>query len=324
MYLFDVMKKIKIICTIGPSSKKNSVLKQLKQLNVSLFRINLSHTKLKNLKKDINFISKHSGLSKICIDTEGAQVRTAQVKKIKILKKKQLVTLGFDNKSDYVLYPKFEVSKIKKNSKIEIGFDDLKLSIIKFKNSKFYCKVLSSGKIEPNKGVHFHDLDIKLPPLTMKDINAIKIAKEIGVKNYALSFTNSHLDVKKFRSLLPKKSFLISKIETKKALKNLKKIVNFSDEILIDRGDLSRYVPIYKIPIEQMKILKTSSKPVNIATNLLETMIDKKTPTRAEANDIYQSIYHGAKGLVLAAETAIGKYPVESVKFIKKCIQVYN
>jgi pyruvate kinase len=318
------MRKIKIICTIGPSSKKSIILKKLKLLKIDLYRINLSHTKIVNLKKDINFISKYSELKKICIDTEGAQVRMAQIKKSKILKKNQLITLGFDKQCDFILYPKFKVKKINKNSEIEIGFDDLKLSIIKFKNNKFYCRVVSSGKIESNKGVHFRGLNFRLPPLTNKDIEAIKIAKVAGVKNYALSFVNSYQDVKIFRSMLPKKSLLISKIETKNALKNLKKIIEYSDEILIDRGDLSRYIPVYKIPIEQMKILSISSKPVNIATNLLETMVNKKSPTRAEANDIYQSLYHGAKGLVLAAETAIGKYPIEAVKFIKACIKAYN
>ena len=122
------------------------------------------------------------------------------------------------------------------------------------------------------------------------------------------------------------KSFLISKIETLNAIKNLKKISIFSNAILIDRGDLSREVSIEKIPLAQKYIVdfaKKSNIPVYIATNLLETMVKDLSPTRAESHDIYSTLNQGAFGLVLA-ETAIGKYPVECVKFLKKCIKIYN
>ena len=110
-------------------------------------------------------------------------------------------------------------------------------------------------------------------------------------------------------------------------IKNLYQIIEESDAVLIDRGDLSRYVPVSKIPVQQLKILKISKElktPTYIATNLLETMVTKPTPTRAESNDVFQCLLHGASGLVLAAETAIGKYPSECVNFLKESISEYN
>ena len=123
------------------------------------------------------------------------------------------------------------------------------------------------------------------------------------------------------------KSFLISKVETHNAIRNLKKISRLTNAILIDRGDLSREVPIEKIPMAQEHIVQTSKKnrtPVYVATNLLETMINDLSPTRAESHDIYSTLKQGAFGLVLAAETAVGKHPIECVKFLKKCIKNFN
>ena len=158
-------------------------------------------------------------------------------------------------------------------------------------------------------------------------MKCINLAVNLGVKNFALSFANKPSDIQTIRKLIKKNCKLISKIETKGALSNLFEIIKKSDAVLIDRGDLSRYIPVFQIPVQQLKILKVSKKlktPTYIATNLLETMVTKPTPTRAESNDVFQSLLHGASGLVLAAETAIGKYPEECVDFLNKSISEYN
>lgn len=319
------MKK-KIICTIGPNSENIKTLKHFKKCNVDLFRINLSHTKFDDLKRKVNFLKKNIGINKICIDTEGAQIRTGKIIKPMRLKTNQIVTLGFDKKANYLLYPHFKIFQLKIGTNVQIGFDDLVLKIIDKSNTIITCKVIQSGLIESNKGVHF-ETKVKLNTLTDKDINCINLAVKLGVKNFALSFANKPSDIQIIRKLITTKSKLISKIETKSALKNLQQIIKKSDAVLIDRGDLSRYIPVFKIPIQQLKILKLSKKlntPTYIATNLLETMVTKPSPTRAESNDVFQSLLHGASGLVLAAETAIGKYPEECVNFLKKSISEYN
>ena len=319
------MKK-KIICTIGPSSENIKTLKYFKKSNVDLYRINLSHTKYTDLQQKINFLTKNIGINKICIDTEGAQIRTCYVKKPKLLKKNKKISLGFDDSANFQLYPFFDTSNLKVGSKVQIGFEDLILKITNKSKKKIECKVFNSGLIESNKGVHFEN-NIKLKTLTEKDLKCINLASKLGVSNFALSFANKPADIKVLRKMIKPNSTLISKIETKNALRNLKLIIKNSDAVLIDRGDLSRYIPIYQIPFQQLKILKVAKKlktPVYIATNLLESMVTKPSPTRAESNDVFQCLYHGASGLVLAAETAIGNYPEKCVNFLRESILQYK
>jgi len=321
-----INQNIKLIATLGPSTLKRKVLKTLKK-DVDIFRLNMSHLNLKQLTQNLNFL-KNNKIKNICLDTEGAQVRTRYLKKKKYFKKNlylNISSLNLKLKNYIELYPKVDISKVKKKSKIKIGFNGLELQVEKNLKEYLKCKVINGGFLEANKGVHF-DSNILLKPLTDKDIKAINIAKKFNVKIFALSFANFERDVKYFRSLLDKKDFIISKIETKSGFKNRKKIINSSNAILIDRGDLSRYIDISKIPLAQRIIIddtKKKKKQVYIATNLLETMINFNEPTRAESNDVYSSLESGCTGLVLAAETAIGKYPINCVKFLKKCLKIF-
>ena len=282
----------------------------------------MSHLNLKQLKKNIFYLKKYSKVP-ICIDTEGAQIRT-KCNKIKYFKKSDNLKI-FKDKSFY-LYPDDIFNKLKINDKLDIGFSGLCVKIKKKNDIFLSCKVLNSGYFEPNKGVHLINRKIKLNYLTSKDIEAIKIGQKLNIKYYALSFTNSHNDVIRFNKLL-KNEKKIFKIETKESIKNLKKIIKFGNNLLIDRGDLSKDIKIENVPIIQRKIIyeaMKNKKNVYVATNFLESMILNSYPTRAEVNDIYNTIEMGARGLVLAAETAIGKNPIECVKILKKIIKVFR
>ena len=141
------------------------------------------------------------------------------------------------------------------------------------------------------------------------------------IKNYALSFTSKASDVIKLRKLFKNKITITSKIESKKGLRNLQEILKEADNILIDRGDLSKEIPLHVIPRKQKEIISEAIKantPVYVATNLLESMVTRMEPTRAEVNDVYNTLIDGATGLVLAAETAIGKYPQKCIEMIIK------
>ena len=321
---------IKLICTLGPSTLNKKSLKELKNIGVNLFRLNLSHLSVTELKKKIIFLKKNN-IKNICIDTEGAQVRTTKVKSKVFLKKNYKINLSsknkVSNKKNIFLYPTLDLKNIKINTEIEIGFENLKVVVLRNNVQSLFCKVTSPGYLESNKGVHFKQ-EIKLNYLTEKDIKAIEIGKREKVKYYALSFANTENDVINFKKLINKKnSFIISKVETLNALKNFSNISKASNATLLDRGDLSRYIAVEKIPIIQLKLLKQSkklNKPMYVATNLLESMVNKPSPTRAESNDIFFTLFSGAKGLVLAAETAIGKYPLACASFIKKCIKTFN
>lgn len=318
--------KIKIIATLGPSTlKKNFLSSQAKKID--LVRLNMSHLNPKQLEKYIIFLKKLK-IKNICIDTEGAQIRTGNLKRSYFLKKNKKISFSsqLNNKGVFSLYPRFDLKFIKPGTLVYVGFDGLILKVLSAKNNILKTIVVSSGMMEGNKGVHFQNY-FKIPPFTQKDLKAIEIGKKYKIKHYALSFANNERDVKKFRSLLPMNSQLISKIETKEGFVNRKKIIRSSDKVLIDRGDLSRYIKISKIPMAQKIIIQDAiklKKDVYIATNLLETMLIKSEPTRAESNDIFSSLESGCSGLVLAAETAIGKYPTECLNFLRDCINNYQ
>ena len=314
-------KKIEILATVGPTSLNKDILKYLNS-KIDILRINLSHVLPDELSEYISYLIKNTKL-KICIDTEGAQIRTKVPKKVK-LKKNSLFTFR-KNKPPY-LYPSEVFEKIKKNDLLSIGFDDLKAKVIKKSRNNFLIKVLNSGLLESNKGVVVINRSVKLNYLTKNDLKSIEIAKKFNIKCFALSFTNDHHDVIKFKKILPN-CRRIFKIESKKGLKNFKKIIQSGDEFLIDRGDLSKETSIFRIPINQRKIIYEANKKkkkIYVATNFLETMIEKPYPTRAEVNDIYSSLEMGANGLVLAAETAIGKYPKECVFYLQKIIAEFR
>ena len=314
--------KTEIFCTLGPKSLNKNFLKSVSR-KVQLLRLNMSHLSIPSLKKNILFIRKYSNIP-ICIDTEGAQIRTK-------IPQKKYFTVGkkfkiFDSKSKIKFYPDEVKNILKKGDKLDVGFEGLKLKIIKKKQKYLEAVVLSDGWFDGSKGVHVTNRHIKLSCLTKKDLVAIEIGKKNNIKKYALSFTNTVDDVNLFNKLLPKYN-KIFKIESSQALKNLNGIIYKGKNFLIDRGDLSKSTSIEMLPLAQRKIIKKvkkTRKKVYVATNLLESMIFNKSPTRGETNDIFNILELGASGLVLAAETAIGNNSVKCVNYLIKIIKVFE
>ena len=320
---------IKILATIGPSSLNREIISKLEENGVDLFRINLSHTKLHDLKEVIEKIQKWSSVP-ICLDSEGAQIRNQDMNSESVTFK-QGDKVRIHNKfikgdnANLSLTPSNVFAQLKIGDVIYIDFHSVSLKVIELGNEAHVSEVLNSGKVGSNKAININR-DIKLSPLTEKDIQAFKIGKEIGIDNFSLSFTNCSEDVVEARKIVLN-SNLISKIESIKGVLNLDEILPLVDQILIDRGDLSREVDIEKIPFIQRRIIahaRSKNTPVYVATNLLESMIENQLPTRAEVNDIGSTLLMGADGLVLAAETAIGKYPVQTVEMVNKVIKQYN
>lgn len=320
----------KILCTLGPSSLNQKVIQRLDELEVNLFRINLSHTKSEDLERIIDQIRSYSK-TEICIDTEGAQIRTGDfINKSIEVKSNQVIRVLRDPKVNCVdainFYPGYIFDELQAGDLITIDFNSVLAQVSIVEKDVIFLRVLNGGVIGQNKAVTINR-DIPMKPLTIKDLECIEIAQEMGIKQYALSFANRGSDVDYVRSLVGKDATIISKIECNNGLKNLAEITQKSDAILIDRGDLSREQPIERIPVLQEKIIevaKNLSTEVYVATNLLETMITSPMPTRAEVNDIYHTLKSGASGLVLAAETAIGKYPTQAVEMVRKLMHEYN
>jgi len=319
-----------ILCTLGPSSMNERVIKRLEDTGVSLFRINLSHTGLEELSDIIRFMQSKTSVP-ICIDTEGAQIRTGTLKERKIILPDNGITRILKDKiagdsQGFNLYPYDVVDKFKAGDFISMDFNSVLAQIIDKDKKGLDIRILTGGLVGQNKAVTV-DRDIKLPPLTEKDCEAIKIGIEKGIRHFALSFANRASDVDVIRSLAGEKIFLISKIESVDGIINLEEISKKSDAILIDRGDLSRQVSIERIPILQKDIISRVKKlkiKVYVATNLLESMVTSSTPTRAEVNDIFNTLNDGADGLVLAAETAIGSYPVDCATMVCRIIKEFS
>jgi pyruvate kinase len=186
--------------------------------------------------------------------------------------------------------------------------------------------VLQGGKIRSNRAVN-PDPAPTLPPITAKDMAAIEVGTRLGIEHYALSFASCANDVDMMRSLTPKSSYIISKIESRAGVRNMGEIIDASDAVLVDRGDLSREVPVEYVPFYQKVIIRQANRanrPVFVATNLLESMVTNRRPTIAEVNDISNTLLDGANGLVLAAETAIGVDPLATVDVIKRSLKAFE
>jgi ATP sulfurylase len=319
-----------ILCTLGPSSMNVRVIKRLEELNASLFRINLSHTAVSDVAEAIHFIQKNSSVP-VCLDTEGAQVRTGDSLLAPImLAEHSFVKVCRDyvigNTSHFNLYPRNIVDQIEVDDFISIDFNEVLAQVVEKNYEDITLRIINGGKIGQNKAVTI-ERSISLPPLTEKDTKAISIGRELGIRHFALSFAGLADEVNQLRKLAGDDSFIISKIESRRGLKNIKEIASASDALLIDRGDMSREVPIERIPAIQKQIMeqgKNSEVKVYVATNLLESMITAPSPTRAEVNDIYNTLIDGASGLVLAAETAIGQYPVQCASMVASLIREFS
>ncbi len=316
------LKKMKIIITLGPSSLKKNIVENMDTSGVDLFRINLSHTKTESLSKVIKNIQGWTE-KPVCLDTQGAQIRTGQMKKNKVFLKTNdsIFIISSKRKGDRFnlpLYPIEPEKVLEVGDILYIDFNKVIVQITRIEKGKVEGKVLLGGQVGLNKAVHMNRI-INLLPFTVKDLEAFRIARRHGISFFALSFASNKESVGQLRKLFPYKIFVISKIENRLGLANLEEICEVSDAILIDRGDLSREVPLQKIGLAQKHILEVAKKkktPLYVATNILESMMESFEPTRAEVSDITNALLSGAKGLVLAAETAIGKYPLESVRMV--------
>ena len=321
---------IKILATLGPSSLNSKTVEKMTEQGVNLFRINLSHTKIEDVEDIVTKIQSWTDVP-VCLDSEGAQIRNQDMINESVyfqegsaVKIHHKPIMGDSENISFT--PDNVTQQLQVGDKIRVDFNSVCFIITKREQDYLMATVAEGGHVGSNKAADT-DSDIVLDPVTPKDKEAFKIGLRLGVKNFSLSFTNSSEDVSQVRKVIGYDANLISKIESIKGVLNLGEILPVVDQILIDRGDLSREVDIEKIPFIQRMIIsyaKSKETPVFVATNLLESMIKANSPTRAEANDVASTLLMGASGLVLAAETAIGEYPVEAVDMINSIIKQYN
>jgi len=327
-----LIEPVKLIVTLGPSTRSERDLKVLKDKGVDFVRINMSHSTTEDLKYFLG-LAKKVGLPFI-IDTEGSQIRTGELASdsVQIEENEEIKIFGHPKiagKNEMALKPSHVLLLLEKGDILHVDFNSAILRVVDtstLSDGFIRARAISAGRIGRNKAVVVDSAVPKLfnlPALTRKDNESIEIGLEAGTEYIAASFMRSAAFVEEVRKATGGRMKIISKIECVDALQNLGEIIGASDYLLLDRGDLSKEVPIEKIPILQKHIIRKANAAgvgVFVATNLLESMVQNKRPTRAEVNDVVNTILDGAAGLALSAETAIGKYPIQSVNMINKLI----
>ena len=327
-----MVKKAKIIVTLGPAIFSEGKLKTLVKSGVDAFRINFSHN-ITGIQKVVSKIRKiEKSLNKklsIIADLQGVKLRIGKING-DLIHIKYNQKFIFDNNKQIgdekrVNFPHLSIlKKLKEGNKILL--DDGKFSfkvIKKLKNGVLTVCQSTGCIIRSNKSVHLQNFFMPFNNLTQKDKTDIKTAKKLGCNWIALSYIQNAKLVTQTRKLINKDMGIICKIENKTALKNIDDIIKSTDIIMIARGDLAIDIGHSDVPQVQLDLIKKCSKlsrPVIVATQMLESMIENLTPTRAEINDIATAIFQGADIVMLSAETAIGKYPVETVNVMYKTI----
>lgn len=318
------MRKTRIVTTIGPATESEEMLEKLVNSGVNVFRLNSSHDTIEIHRERIRRLKKireklNTPFS-ILIDLSGPKIRTGKLKEEYItLKEGSILKITTEdllgNESILsVNYKRFPL-EVKSGDRILLNDGAIELTVEKVEDNLVYTKVIRGGKITHHRGVNLPGVDLSISAVTDKDKKFIDLAIEEDLDYIALSFVRKASDVKYAKSLsngIP----VIAKIETAQALDNLEEIISFADGVMVARGDLGVEIPLSQVPIAQKRIIETAnrmSKPVITATQMLESMINNMTPTRAEVSDIANAILDGTDAIMLSSETSIGKYPLRAV-----------
>ncbi len=329
-----VNNRTKIIATIGPSSSDYQILREMVIKGVDVVRLNFSHGSHKDHKKVISNVRKISDELGVPItilqDLQGPKIRVGKLEKEQIvLKDGNNLSVSSKNiigNQDSISIDNNVIGDIKIGEKILIDDGKIELKVVSKKDKQLEATVVRGGILLERKGVNLPESDIKLSSVTEKDIKDLNFGLKNDVDWIALSFVRSEKDILELKNLIKSNGYstkVIAKIEKPQAIKNIDDIITESDGLMVARGDLGVEVPMETVPIIQKKIVdkcNLACKPVIIATQMLESMITSKTPTRAESNDVANAVLDGTDAVMLSAESATGKYPLLAVESMSRII----
>ena len=334
----DFIKKTKIVATLGPSSSESKIIEKMILEGVNVFRINFSHADYKLVKEKIEIIraldKKLNTSSSILGDLQGPKIRLGKIEEgIEISEGEEYdfytdkEFIGNKNKG-YVNYNEFS-KDLSKGENILIDDGKLIFKVISSdKKSIVKTKVIQGGLLKSNKGVNLPNTKISLPALTKKDLDDAKFIFNNNFDWIALSFVRSKNDITDLKKLMKKNANheipIIAKIEKPEAINNIDEIIKFSDGLMVARGDLGIEIPAEEVPLIQKELVnkaKSSKIPIIIATQMMESMIENLSPSRAEVNDVANSVMDGADAVMLSGETSVGNYPIEVVKSMSSIIK---
>ena len=328
-----MIRKTKIIATIGPATSSKEMLKRLIQRGVNVCRLNfshLSHEKAKEIIASIKEVNQELHVhTAILADLQGPKIRVGEFNKPIQLKKGEEVTFCSKKKKGTIhINYKYFAKDVKTNDRVLLDDGKLALKVISTnKKDSVILKVVFGGLLQSRKGVNLPNTKISLPCLTKKDYEDLDFILKEKIEWVGLSFVRSANDVKILKKIIEKQKLhhkVVAKIEKPEAIKHIDAIIEATDAIMVARGDLGVEVPPHKVPVYQKMIVEkciTQARPVVIATQMLESMTENPTATRAEVNDVANSVIDGADAVMLSGETSVGKHPLKAVETMRKIIR---
>ena len=319
------MRRVKIVATLGPASRERSVVEALFQAGVDVFRINMSHCSHEELRERVTMLRElETDCGRpigILADLQGPKLRLGEFDNGGVqLEKGATFVLDSDatpGNQARVRLPHPEIlHALQAGHTILIDDGKVRLSVIEAEQTRAVTRVEVAGRVSNRKGVSLPDTDLPVSAMTEKDRSDLHAALAEGVDWIAVSFVQRPDDVAEVKKLVRGRALVLAKIEKPQAIKRLDEIMEMSDALMVARGDLGVEMPLEQVPGLQKRIVRTArrlGKPVVVATQMLESMINAPVPTRAEVSDVATAVFDGADAVMLSAESAAGLYPVESV-----------
>lgn len=323
--------KTKIVCTIGPASWGLQTMKKMARTGMDVVRLNMSHgtqdEKARQIKQ-VRRISEELGKPiAVFADLQGPKLRLGIIDGIRQISTAETIKISTQPRDGTVIPIQFDLTPfIKQGERMFLNDGLIEVKVVRVQGKTIVCKALNSGTISSNKGVNVPDTNLKNSSFTAKDQSDAIFALKHGVDYIALSFVQTARDIEPVKKLIEEynpKAKIIVKIETKKAIDNLEEIVKNASVVMIARGDLAIETNNAQVPIYQERIInlcRQYQKPVIVATQMLESMIENPRPTRAEVSDVANAVLDQVDAVMLSAESASGKYPVEAVGIMKNII----
>ncbi len=327
-------KKTKIVATLGPASNSHKVLKQMFKEGVNVCRLNFSHGSHEDHLKNIHLIRKlneETGLNVAILgDLQGPKIRTHIMEDGVLLKKGDELVIVTDEiigtKEKFSINYKRLPKDVKAGETILLDDGKIIMEVLSTDGKEVKVKVVNGGILSSKKGVNLPNTKISMPSMTDKDKADIEFALDHNVDWIALSFVRSARDLIELKHIIAKrkvKTKIIAKIEKPEALNDIDDIIAETDALMVARGDLGVEVPYQNVPLIQKMLInkcRLNAKPVIVATQMMESMIENMTPSRAEVNDVANAVLDGADAVMLSGETSVGKHPIEVIKTMTKIV----
>ena len=326
-------RKAKIIATLGPATSDEQAITQLFEAGADVFRMNFSHGVHADHQKRLDILrgleQKHGRPIGVILDLQGPKLRVGDFEDgSAMLKIGAAFRLDLDEalgNAERAELPHPQIfAALKPGMNLLINDGRIRLKVTDCSESFAETKVIAGGKISNHKGVNVPDAVLEMSALTKKDLEDLRFGLQMGIDWVALSFVQRPQDIVEARNLVAGRAGIMAKLEKPLALNSLEEIVDLSDAIMVARGDLGVEIPPEEVPSLQkhmVNVCRESGKPVIIATQMLESMVESPSPTRAEASDVATAVYDGADAVMLSAETAVGAYPNEAVTIMDRIIR---